>query len=147
MHNNGPRLHRLHSLSSALNETNRHVFHHRNTQVHKPDWRMARAAFQHSGRSFCHTSPKLMPATTTPNNTTVMSPRHLYQETFSRSRWGNKAVLRGRESPGPRVAERQHLQKTLQHSLLVTLGVGETYKLPRHCPRAKVGGCGDEGLV
>lgn len=101
MHNNGPRLHRLHSLSSALNETNRHVFHHRNTQVHKPDWRMARAAFQHSGRSFCHTSPKLMSATTTPNNTTVMSPRHLYQETFSRSRWGNKAVQRPGESWPP----------------------------------------------
>lgn len=66
------------------------------------DWRMARAAFQHSGLSFCHTSPKLMSATTsTTNNTTVMSPRHLYQETFSRSRWENKAVQRPGESWPP----------------------------------------------
>lgn len=40
-----------------------------------------------------------------------------------------KKQSRGRENPGPRVADGQHLQEPLQRSLLVTLCVEETYKL------------------
>lgn len=52
---------------------------------------------------------------------------------------------RGRETPGPRVVDRQHLQDPLQRALLVTFCVGETTNYPRHRPRAKVGGCDERG--
>lgn len=104
------------------------IFLHHNTQVHKPrTWNMAGAAFQQSGQSFCHTAHQGEDVSTT-NNTTVMSPRHPYQETFSRSSKGNKTVQRPGDSWPPCGWWTTFAGSSA--ALVVTLCVGETYKLP-----------------
>lgn len=69
---------------------------------------------------------------------------------FSGSRRGNKTARWGREIPGPRVVEGQHLQESLSAASLSVSDVvcWEKPRLQithRHRPRAKVGGCGVRG--